>query len=424
MGCEALGARVHALIEQPLPDAVRAAAQRALLNVTAAAIAGSRHEVVETTLRLAERHGGAPVAPVAGRAEKVDAYFSALLNGIAARVLGFDDAHLGTMCSPAAPQFAVTTALAATHPVSGARMLTAFALGCEVTLRLAAAVAPGHFELGWDPGSTCGTIGAAIAGTLVLGGDAKHLSNAIGIAASSTLGQREALGTSSGALHAGKAASNGAIAALLATRGFTGERPLDHPDGFFRVFPPPDRARVDAIAGDLGERWMLLELGFKPYPCDVLGHPAVEGTLALRRALAGKGAIEEIRITSHPKVAEFSGVVDPRNELEATFSTPHAVAAAAVDGEFGLAQVTPLRLADSDIVELRDSILFLSDEGCALDAATVEVELKSGDVLRHDVAHAKGTAATPLSDEELFAKVRALVEPVIPGASPTPAGGG
>jgi 2-methylcitrate dehydratase PrpD len=251
----------------------------------------------------------------------------------------------------------------------------------------------------------------------MLGGEPKHLTNAIGIAASSTLGQREALGTSSGTLHAGKAASNGAIAAWLAIQGFTGDRPLDHPDGFFRIFPPPDPKRVDAVAGDLGERWLLLENAIKPYPCSVLGHAAIDGTLALRDAFAGKGPIEEIRITSHPKVAEFSGIVDPRNELEAAYSTPHAVAAAAIDGEFGVAQITALRLADSDIVNLRDSVLFLADEGCALDEATVEVEMQSGELLRHHIAHAKGSAAQPVGDEELFAKVRALVEPVIPGAS-------
>ena len=67
VGCQDLGKRLVEAVAVPLPDAVRATAGRMLLNVAAAAIAGSRHNVVDGILSLAAAHGGAAIAPVVGR---------------------------------------------------------------------------------------------------------------------------------------------------------------------------------------------------------------------------------------------------------------------------------------------------------------------------------------------------------------------
>ena len=51
----------------------------------------------------------------------------------------------------------------------------------------------------------------------------------------------------------------------------------------------------------------------------------------------------------------------------------------------------------------------------ARDEALVEVRLDDGTTVSDYVAHARGSLARPLSDEELTAKARDLIEPVLPG---------
>src|SRR3990167_3731860 len=66
-------------------------------------------------------------------------------------------------------------------------------------------------------------------------------------------------------LHAGQAAKNGVLGALLARRGFTGiVNVLEAPfGGFFSAMT--DRRELDALTAGLGSQWETLALGFKPY---------------------------------------------------------------------------------------------------------------------------------------------------------------
>ena len=309
---EDLGARVHDLIDRPLPDAVRSATERALLNVTAASIGGSGHHVVDTIVHLARDHGGAGIAPVAGRPERVDIYFSALATGTAARARAVaepDRAHF----SPTAAPFGTLVALCSTHEITGRHALTAFALGCEVVARLGNALLPRHYEAGWDADATCGVIGAAVCGALLLHAESGQVTNAVGIAVSETLGQRRALDFEIGTLHTGKAASNGLIAAVLARQGFTGLSGLDHPDGFFRTFPLADGTAFETLFADLGERWSVLErLDFQPVDEAVL---LAKVQRAVEPVLPGSSStlIEAIRSLEHAASAgAFVDALAPR----------------------------------------------------------------------------------------------------------------
>ena len=83
---------------------------------------------------------------------------------------------------------------------------------------------PRHYQRGWHCTSTLGTIGAAAAAARLLGLDAAATGHALAIAASEASGLKENFGTMVKPLHAGLAARNGVVAALLAQAGMTGER--------------------------------------------------------------------------------------------------------------------------------------------------------------------------------------------------------
>jgi len=105
------------------------------------------------------------------------------------------------------------------------------------------------------------------------------------------------------------------------------------------------------------------------------------------------------------------GNPDPTDGLQARFSAIHGVAVALCDRRVGLAQYETERVRRDDVRALRATTTLRPDPAIARDAAVVEVRLRDGSVLQEDVAHARGSQARPLTDDELVEKIRLLVEP-------------
>lgn len=177
------------------------------------------------------------MALAADLAGKQDRYYAALIAGAGAHKF------------PGASPFGVLMALGEALPEEP--QLAAFAIGCEVSVRLAHAFAP-QGEHGWDLSGIAGAIGSSVAGALLLGASDEILARSIGIASSMTLGQHVADGTPSARLIAGKASSNGVLAALLAKRGFTGPPALESPRGLCMVLGAEN---ASGALADVGERW-------------------------------------------------------------------------------------------------------------------------------------------------------------------------
>jgi 2-methylcitrate dehydratase PrpD len=402
------------LAAEPLPPPVRQAAHRTLLNVVATAIGASRAAAVDIAVGYAIAHGGKPVAPVPGRTEWLDLTGAALASGIAAHVDDFDDTHLETVIHPGAATMAAALPLGVANRVHGETVLRAFAIGCEAQLRLGNAISPGHYDAGWHITGTCGVLGAAVAAAVILGLDEPGTRAAFGIAATETLGHREALGSMTKPFHPGQAAANGLLAALLAKRGFPGpEQILERPGGYFAAFTPhADTAR---LLDGLGNEWELEKNTFKPYPCGIVSHPLIDAAIALSPRLRGAGQVTEVVARCHPLVVELMGRLRPADGLQARFSAAHTIAAGLLDGELTLRQFSDARVGAEDIGRLRGLIRFEPRQDVDRDAATVRIRLADGLTVTEQVAHARGSLARPLSDGELAAKARNLIEPVLPG---------
>lgn len=295
-------------------------------------------------------------------------------------------------------------------------MLDALALGIEAQLRVALAMTPSHYDAGWHITGTVGPIGAAVTAGVLMDLDADQLRHAIAIASSTSLGHREGFGTMTKAFHPGKAAANGLLAASLARRGFTGaEAALEGPRGYFRGLART--VDITRLTGDLGTSWSGLDNTYKPYPCGIVSHPAIEAAELLSPQLAGHRATA-VRVHCHPLVVELTGNPDPTTGLAARFSTIHGVAVALVDGAAGLAQYDDTRVRAQDVTAVRAVTRLLPDDVTARDAAAVEVDLPDGRTLRQEVEHVRGSLLRPMTDEQLDAKVIALVERTLPGRGP------
>lgn len=411
---QALAAAIAAFRLDDLPPAVAHEAKRTLFNVLAVAVGASRNPGVDIILRAAREAGGTPVAPIVGRAERADAHFAALANGFAGHVDDYDDTHLQTVIHPGASIAATVLALAPSTAPSGSAALRAFVLGCEIQLRIGVAISPEHYDDGWHITGTCGVIGAAVAAAGLLGLDAERIAVAIGIAAATTVGQREAFGRMTKAFHAGKAAANGIAAARLAARGLGAPADaLEASGGFADALAHAHR--IGALAVDLHHDLELAKNTYKPYPCGIVAHPSIDAAVALAERAGANAPVEEVTARVHPLVPELMGNLTPADGLQARFSAVHGIAMGLRDARVGLAQYADDVVTAADVVALRARVRLVPDAGLGRDEARLSVRLADGTVLEEHVAHARGSLERPLTDKELFAKAEALVAPILPG---------
>lgn len=394
---------------QDLPDAVRSETKRALINYFATAMAGCGEPPVTKALRTLQPFGAAGDASLIGRGERTDALTAACINAISANVFDFDDTHPQTIIHPSAPVAAALFACAETTRVPGEQLLLAFALGTEACCRIGNAVSPGHYRRGWHITSTCGVFGAAMGVGKALGLDARQLAWAIGNASAQTGGLVETLGTMAKSLGVGNAARNGLLSALLARDGYSGpDRPLEGDRGFLRV--AADEPRPEAVCAALGERWELLTNTYKPYPCGVVLHPVVEACIALAAdPRFVRENVDRIDITGHPLLRERTDRPAPGSGRQAQVSAQHAVAVSLTRARAGLAEFSDAAVADPALRDIGARVRFIDDDRLAVDAARVAIHLRDGATLQHDIEHAYGGPARPMSDADLEDKLRQLM---------------
>ncbi len=209
---------------------------------------------------------------------------AALVNGVLAHSLDFDDTHAAGSLHPGAPVIPAALAAAELAGVDGATTLAAIVAGYEVTCRIALALPAGaHYARGFHPTATCGVFGAAAASSRVFGLDAAGVASALGIALSQSAGSLQFLanGAWTKRFQVGWAAMAWLSAACLARAGFKGAADaIEGRHGFLAAYAPapvPDRA-----TRDLGHVFELMATAVKPYPSCRYGHAGIDAALDLR----------------------------------------------------------------------------------------------------------------------------------------------
>jgi 2-methylcitrate dehydratase PrpD len=397
---------------EDVPASARREAVRSLVNWLGCALGGSHHEAVGIALKTLAPFAGAPQASVLGRRERLDCPNAALVNGMSAHVLDFDDTHLRTLLHPSVPVASTLLALAERTPVSGSAFLHAFVLGVDVECRIANAIYSSH-NVNWYITGTAGTFGAAAAAGRALGLDERQMRWALGIAATQAAGLREMAGTMCKSFVHGRAAQNGMLAALLAAQGFTSsERAIEAPRGFASVLAPEHT--LDEITDGLGKRYEILLNAYKPHACGVVVHPAIDGCVQLREEHSLRpNQVASVALQVHPLALKLAGTREPRGGLESKWSIYHSAAVALNDGAAGERQYTDERVNDPAVKRLREKVSAQADASLRDDEAHVKIVLADGRVIERHIDHAAGSADNPMSDAALDAKFRALAEGVL-----------
>jgi 2-methylcitrate dehydratase PrpD len=385
-------------IEQ-IPADVMHLAKRCAMNSWGVALYATLDPANSIMLDFLRAESCAPQATVIGSGFRTSLQNAALANGFLGHLEDYDDTHT-TVIHPSAPILPAALALGEQRGIAGKELLGAFAVGVDVACRIGLVIYR-HFRDGaahWHITNTCGVLGAAAAAGRLLKLTQQQMVYAFAIAGTQASGVREVFGSMCKPFHAGKAAQNGTVAALLAQRGFTGT------DGIFEG----ERGLVGVMAtghdineatADLGTRWELRQNGLKPYACGQANHGFLDAVLALRKK---PGVSPDTIKHMHGKVQQFAPALvrrrHPRNGLESKFCYYHSMAAAMIDGQALAAQFTDARATDPAVEALRNRIDFCEDPSLSRRAAVVALELNDGTVYTEKVEHPTGTPGNPMSD--------------------------
>lgn len=387
-----------------LPPEVIRESKRCILNYLGVALGAAHHQAVRLLIETIDELGGRSQATILGRGRRYSAAGAALINGAMSHVLDYDDTHLPTVIHPTGPVLSAALATAEWKGLSGRDLIEALAIGMEVELRVGSAVYPSHYDAGWHITGTAGTFGAAAAVGKLLRLDEEQMVHALGLAGTQAAGLREMFGSMAKALHVGKAASNGLLSAMLAGRGFTASTEvLEGRRGFCAV--TASEYNLERATVGLGDEYLLLQNGIKPYACGVVTHPTIDGVRRLRDRFRLKpGDVLEIEAKVHPLVRELTGKKSPRTGLEGKFSIYFCAAIALIEGNARESQFTDEKVSRPDVVAMMDRVRAHVEPGILEDQAVVSIHTLDGRELVERVRAATGTPDNPMPDDKLLEK--------------------
>lgn len=363
---------------------------------------------------------GPETATALGCGFRTGIHHAAFLNGTAAEAiegqdgLRFGGNHPGVAVIPAA------LAIAEQQGLSGREVITAIVAGYEAAGRIAAAIHPHHTLAGFLPTGTCGTFGAAVAASKLMGHDPAGMLNSIGNAGYVLpLSMAETLmgGFTSKIIQGGQAASAGLTAAGLAGAGITGAPYIlegSHLGGGFAKITTGSEPMLEGITNGLGQSHSILDIYFKPYTACRHTHGCAQAALEL--TLDGKFSLDDIEtvevFTYAIAVIAVGKPVDEKSTfVSAQFSIPYVVAACLIDREMGPAQMREERIVDPAVLELAGRVSVqlsneLNDMYPEHTASRVEIRLKSGEVLKKQIDTPKGDPRDPMTADDLSRKMK------------------
>lgn len=424
---EELAAFAVSARDEGIPDEVAASVRQRVLDVIGLQLAALPLPTSRSALAFAAEQGGAGQATAVGLEEPLPAVWAAFVGGVLAHSLDYDDTHLPSILHPSASVVPAALAAAERSGAGGAAVTTAIATGLEITVRIGMA---GYdrttndsvfFTHGQHATSICGTLGSAAAASLVAGGDATDVANAMAVAASMASGIIEAnrTGGTVKRLHCGWAAHAGVSAALLVHHGFTG--PPTALEGRFGLFEAFLHGAEDTggVTADLGVVWAVPGIFFKPYPANHFTHCGIDAARRLRAGGLRPDEVDtaELRVATSTvrTIGEPLEVKQrPQTGYQAQFSGPYTVAAGLLGGgglAVNLDDFTDALAQDPARRALMARITVTGDPDC--DAiyplhfpAVLTVTTTDGRVLEERVLVNRGSPDDPLSDDELATKFR------------------
>jgi 2-methylcitrate dehydratase PrpD len=412
-----------------LPDEVVEKAKHHILDTMAAMISGSEIRPGRAAIEFVRAYGGREVATVISSNIVCGPIEAALANGVLAHADETDDSHGPSRSHPGVSVVPAALATGEQFGISGQHLLRAVTLGYDIGTRVTMSMGGPGYQAATHR-STHGTVaafGAGAAAGCAAGLGAQQMRFLLDYSAQQTSGigawSRDAEHMEKAFLFGGKPAAGGVTAAMMIRSGWTGVDDIfSGPDNFFEALAPRENGVVKADATQLveklGERYEITRTNIKKW---TVGSPiqapldALAGFFKQRSFTADDVGKVVVRIASDeantvsnrdmPDICLQHMVAIMLLDKTATFRTAHDQA----------------RMKDPAVLLQRAKVEVVADS--RIDArrprreAIVELTLSDGTQMKEWVRDVRGTAENPMTREEVVAKARDLIAPVLGSAA-------
>jgi 2-methylcitrate dehydratase PrpD len=403
---------------EELPEDIVKSTKMRVLDVIGLATAGAETQFGRSTRDAALALSPPGSCRILGFGDKVGVAAAAFANGALSQALEFDDTHNESIVHISSPAVSAALAISETTKVSGRDLITAIAVGNEISCRVGSVASGELHKRGFHPTGLFATFGAAYLASKLLGLDAGAMARAAGIAGSFASGLLECWvdGTQTKFLHPGWSAQSGITAALLARAGVTG--PAQVFEGRWGLFAshvqdPAAHRDFKRIDHKLGNHWESRNSSFKPFPAAHVIHPYIDAALILRqRHGIAPGDIERVEcpvtsfivgIVCEPTAEKFA----PASDSHGRVSLQYSIAEALHHGRLGKNAYAQESLRSSEILALARKVDYRVDPsypGPGRFKGAVRIVLRDGRSFEHVEEYNRGSAENPMSHADLRAK--------------------
>ncbi len=402
-----------------LPEEVSEKTKQHILDTLAAMISGSELTPGRAALQFAGAYGGKEVATVVASKIVCGPIEAALTNGVLAHADETDDSHAPSQSHPGCAVVPAALAAGERFGISGTHFLRAVALGYDVGPRFTMTLGGQRFEAEshWSTHSISPLFGAAAAAGCAASLNVAQMRFLLGYTAhqSSGLGawNRDTQHIQKAFHFGGMTARSGVTSALIVQAGWTGvEDIFSGKDNFFEAYNP--HADPAGLAEQLGQRFEILRTNIKKWP---VGSPIQAALDALE--ILGKQRpfhSNEVQQVSVRLATDEAAIVNNREIPDICLQHMAAVMVMDKTVTFNSAHDKG-RMKDPATLRERDKVKLIPDDQLErlmpLRVAIVEVQLTDGTHLTQRVDNVRGTPKNPMTTEEIVAKARDLIAPIL-----------
>ena len=311
-----------------LPDALVEECRIVVLDTLAAGFVGTAQPWAQGVVEMVRELGGVSEATVLNQPWQTDISRAALANGAlfgAFECEPLSGSHASATVMPAA------LAVGEREHIDGQTWITAWALGCEVSARIARTAVGLESIRGFHNPGTQGPFAAAAAVGKLYGFDADQLASAFGLAGSCAAGLLEFAwsGADTKRIHLGRASQLGLESALLAHKDLRGPTTvLEGRYGYYNAFSqPPD---LKHLLDGLGKEWAIRPPYQKSYATHVTHQSVVQAIQEWKHEYEiDPRRITRVVIRGTPRIMEARHAVrDPHTIMGGQYSLPFTTAVA------------------------------------------------------------------------------------------------
>jgi 2-methylcitrate dehydratase PrpD len=402
-----------------LPDDILEKTKHHILDSFAAMISGTQLGPGQMAIQFARAHAGEKTATVVGSDVVCGAMEAALANGMLAHSDETDDyspvgTHPGSAVVPAA------LATGEQFGIDGTRFVRSVTLGYDIAGRVAAALGGQSFNHDGHKAihGFTGTFGAASAAGSTAGLNAQQMRWLLDYASQQASGlaawQRDTEHIEKSFVFAGMPARNGVTAALLVQLGGTGVTDIfSGPDNFLQAFAP--QADPAQLIERLGQRYEVTTTNIKKW---TVGGPIQAALDALEVLLKRRPIAPDQVKQMIVRLGPVMGSVVNNREMP-DICVQHMLAVMLIDKTASFAAAhDKARMHDPAVLKQRAKIQLILDPEIERNAeeqreAIVEMTLMDAAQLREHTTAVRGTTANPMTRDEVVAKCRDLITPVL-----------